>query len=286
MDVNITAMNVSLGLSQLSLFVNGARVQSCSASGANRSGSCRVTLYGSNYTNGTAITVYGQATDTEGTTAVSPTTSITITPGTSTNSNIALSFSPYATSLATGQSTTVSVAATDQSYVSSISIYVNSALVQTCTLPGTNTTGTCSVSISGSNYPSGSTVSVYAQESNAGGGTSLSSTSTLTISSATVGSGSVTMFISPVTSVISGTQAATVTVIAYDPAGLASVNVFVNGVNIHSCSQSGIWPTGASCSYTILASNYSSGTALSIYGQGVNTSGVATKSTTSQLTVN
>jgi hypothetical protein len=77
-----------------------------------------------------------------------------------------------------------------------------------------------------------------------------------------------------------------VTVNAYDPTGLSSVNIFVNGNNVRSCSQSGIWPTGASCSYTISAGNYAQGASLSIYGQGVNTGSVATNSATSALAVN
>lgn len=286
MNVSVSASGVMLGITDFSIFVNGKRVQDCSAPGVNRSGTCTATIYGSNYSSGSAISVYGQVSDTEGTLTVSPTSSLTITAGTSTSSNLSLSFSPYATSLAAGQSTTVTVLASDSAAISSISIYVNNALAHTCNLSGTKTAEICSVALSGSNYPTGSTVSVYAQESNVSGGSSLSTTSTLTISSATAGSGTVSLFLSPVVSAISGTQTVTVTVIAYDPTGLASVNVFVNGANVHACNQSGIWPTGASCSYVISAGNYASGTSLSIYGQGVNTSGLATKSTTSPLAVN
>lgn len=286
LDVNVQASNVALGVTDVSLYVNGARLQGCSASGANRSGSCRVTINGSNYASGATLGVYGRATDTEGTVIVSPTTNITITAGASTNSNIALSFSPYANTLPVGQTTTVSVSVTDSAYVSSISIYANDSVVKTCSLPGTRITETCSVVLNGSNYAAGSTIRVYAQVTTTSGRTSTSSTSTLTVSSASVGSGSVSLFLSPQVSVISGTQAVTVTVMAYDPIGLSSVNVFINGANVRACSQSGTWPTGASCTYVISAANYAAGTALSIYGQGVNTSGASTKSTTSLVTVN
>ena len=139
MTVQVTAYD-TLGVTGLSVFVNGSRIQNCSASGATAHATCSATLSGSNYTNGAVIAIYGQASDTEGTSIVSPTSNITITPGTATlNGTVSLSFSPYATSLATGQSTTVSVFSTSASSdVSSIEVYVNDALVHTCTFPGTS----------------------------------------------------------------------------------------------------------------------------------------------------
>jgi len=275
-----------LGLTNISVFANGAVVQNCGKSGANVHENCSATIYGSNYSSGTAIAVYAQATNSDGKNIVSSTTNVNIVAGGSLNRAVSLSFSPYATYLAAGQATTVSVSARDSVNISTVSVYVNDALVQTCRLAGTSTTGTCSTVISGSNYSNGSTVSVYGQASNVNGASSVSPTSTLTISSAAAGNGSVMLFVSPAVSAISGTQTATVTVNAYDPAGLASVNVFVNGANAHSCSQSGIWPTGASCALTISAGSYAHGTTLSIYGQGVNTSGTATSSAVSSLTIN
>lgn len=274
------------GFNSLALFANGARVQSCNASSAGTRANCNVTLYGANYASGSTVGVYAQAVDTDGIAVVSPTTNLTILAGTAASSLISLSFSPYATAIAPTQSTTVTVTANDSYAVSSIAVYVNNALARTCTMTGSSLTASCSVTLNGANYASGSTISVYGRAENANGGSNLSATSTLSVSSAAVGNGSASLFISPSVAALSGTQTATVTVMAYDPTGLGSVNVFVNGSNVRSCSQSGTWPTGASCTYVISAANYGSGTSLTIYGQGVSTAGATTNSATSSIAIN
>ncbi len=274
------------GVSRLELYANGTLAQSCPASGANAHANCVVALNSSKYQSGTTVPIYGRLTDTEGNTLTSSTTNLSIIAGTSVNSTVALSFSPYATTLPPGQTTTVSAFAQDSVNVSVISIYANGVLVQTCHLPGTSASATCAVTLNGSNYSSGSSVAIYAQEGNVNGGTNISATSTLTVGTATAANGSVSLFMSPAVSAITGTQSVTVTANAYDPSGLSSVNILVNGANVRSCGQSGVWPAGASCSYTLSATSYAHGTSLSITGQGVNTGGGVTGSAATMLTVN
>lgn len=286
MNVQIAAY-APLGVRSMSLYINGIRVQGCDASGAAAHANCQAVISGANYLSGTTLSVYGQASDTDSNSVISPTSTITITAGTSVSSNVSLSFSPYATALPVGQTTTVTVSATDPAGLSSLALYVNNVLANTCNVTtAANTTGNCSVVLNGANYASGSTLTIYGRATNRNAVTSTSPTSTLIISSAAVGNGSVSLFVSPAVTSLTGTQTATLTVNAYDPAGLSAVNIFLNGANVHSCSQSGIWPTGASCSYTIGASSYSSGASLSVYGQGVNTSGTPTNSTTSVIHIN
>jgi hypothetical protein len=274
------------GVTGMALYANGSRVQSCSASGSHSRASCSVTLYGNNYASGSTVAVYGQATDTDGIVVVSPTTNLTILAGANNSNAVSLSFSPYATSLATSQSTTVTVSATDSYAVSSIEVYVNGTLTRTCTMTSSSLTGSCAVTINGANYASGSTIAIYGREHNTNGGTNTSATSTLSVTSAAVGGGSVSLFVAPSVTTLTGTQTATVTVNAYDPSGLSAVNVFINGANVRSCSQSGTWPTGASCTYVVAAGNYNSGTKLNIYGQGVSTSTTTTNSAVTSLTIN
>lgn len=284
MDVQVQAY-ASSGVTTMSLYVNGSVVKTCSASGATAHANCFVTLSGSNYTSGQVITVYGQAGDTDGDTIVSPNSTITITPGTAVNGNVSLSFSPYANTLTTSQSTTVTVSATDSAKLSELSILVNGTTVRTCSLSGSTTSGTCSTTINGSSYSNGSTVTVQGQAVNNSGATSKSATSTLTISAASAGNGTVTLYLSPQVTSISGTQGLTITANAYDPAGLASINIVVNGGIVRTCTLAGL-PVGGSCTHTLSASSYAHGTSLSIYGQGVNSSNAKSNSTATTVTVN
>lgn len=284
MDVTVEAYD-RLGFTELSVYVNGARVQSCGQSGVSTRGRCTATLYGTSYAVGSVISIYGRATNTDGQSYDTATRSVTITAGSTSNNSVSLSFSPYAQYLAAGQITTVTATARFAHSVSAVEIYVNDALAKTCTLSGSSATATCSVALNGSNYASGSTVTVYAEARSTGGESGKSATSTLNITSASSSAGSVSLFVSPTLSTISGTQSVTVTANAYDPSGLASVDIYVNGSSVRSCSQVGSWPTGASCSYTLSAGNYSPNTNLNIFGRGISTLTTATSSATTTIRV-
>jgi hypothetical protein len=283
-DVLISAYD-TLGFSNISVRVNGAVAKTCSQSGTTANGRCLVTLYGSNYSVGSDIDIYGEVTNSEGDIYVTSTKTITILAGSVVDGSVSLSFSPYAQSLAVGQTTTVTAHADLPSGVSEIRFYVNDELEKTCTLSGSSSTASCSVALDGSSYTSGSIINIYAEASGTNSESGTSTTSSLVITSASADGGSVVLYLAPVLSSITGTQTVTVTANAYDPSGLSEVSIFVNGSNVRTCDQSGSWPTGASCSYTISANDYATGSTVTIYGRGTNVFTTTADSTSKIITV-
>jgi len=168
--------------------VNGSLAMACPVTNSPTTNYCTATLNGSNYANGSLISIYAQATDIYGNVSTSSTTTLTATNTAYgvTNEYVTLSLYPYTSSLGTSQTTTLTAAASDMNGVSSIGIYVNGSLVQTCPFGSGNTNASCTYNIAGSNYPVGSTVSIYAQATDVSGVTVTSSTSTLTIQTASV----------------------------------------------------------------------------------------------------
>jgi len=81
--------------------------------------------------------------------------------------------------------------------VSSIGIYVNGSLVQTCPFGSGITNASCTYNIAGSNYAAGSTVSIYAKATDASGNTATSSTSNLTMQTAAANGSTTTASLIP-----------------------------------------------------------------------------------------
>jgi hypothetical protein len=171
------------GVTSTNIYVNGSLAISCPVTTAPTTNYCTTTVYGGNYANGSTVSVYAQAADVYGNTVTSSTSYLTVNNATSAavNEYATLSLYPYVSTLGTAQSTTVSAAGSDMNGVSSIGIYVNGALVQTCPFGNGITNASCTYNLAGSNYAVGSTVSLYARATDVNGTVATSSTANLTI---------------------------------------------------------------------------------------------------------
>lgn len=79
-------------------------------------------------------------------------------------------------------------------------------------------------------------------------------------------------------------QSTTASISARDPYGISSVAIFVNGTQVQTCNQSGS-PTSATCSYTLYAGNYTSGSSVSVYAHIVDQNGYVTDSNVQYFTI-
>jgi hypothetical protein len=275
------------GIVTMSIYVNGSPSQSCPITGSTTSGTCTLTLYGSNYANGAAISVYAQETDIYGNISTSTTASLTAqnAANTTTNGSVSISLSPYTYALTANESTTVTATGYDPDGLASMGIYVNGSLTQSCSVGNSATSGTCALTLYGSNYVNGASVSVYAQETDIFGNIATSTTASLTMQNAvnTAANGSVSVSLSPYNSTLAANQSTTVTATGYDPDGLASMGIYVNGSLTQSCSV-GNSATSGTCALTLYGNNYSSGASISVYAQETDIHGNIATSSTSTLT--
>lgn len=273
------------GISSMGIYVNGALAQTCPVSNYPTSNSCVTTIYGGSYASGSNVSIYAQITDNYGNTATSTTSTLSVQNSSSNTGTVTLSLSPYATTLASGQSTTVTATASNGNGLASMGIYVNGAQLQTCPVSGYPTSGSCSITLYGSNYLNGQVVPVYAQATDRNGNISVSPTSTLT-AQAVNGSGSsyVLLSLSPYATTLTSNQSTTVTATASSGNGIASIGIYANGALIQSCPLSG-YPSMSSCSGTLYAASYTGGQTVNVYAQLVDRYGVAANSATSSVAV-
>lgn len=192
-DISVGARDTN-GIASVMIYVNGLATKTCQSSftqtGGNinyptsiASNTCTTTLYGSDYANGSDVSVYALETDRYGNTATSATTILTMQKGTTSGSgSVTLSFAPYASKLSSGQSTTMTASAADANGITSIIIYANGLIAQTCSIANDPVIATCAMNLSASNYIDGSIVNIYAQEFDREGNASSSLTSNITIS--------------------------------------------------------------------------------------------------------
>ena len=276
------------GIANVTLYVNGALVQSCPSSNYPTASTCTYNLYGGSYNNGSTVAVYAQLTDRYGNLSTSPTTNLTVQNSTGANNgSLTLSFSPYATTLATNQSTTITANAYDPDGLGSVAIYVNGSLSQSCAVSNFPTSSTCPLTISGGNYASGSTVAVYAQITDRYGAATTTATTNLAVQTAgagTAANGTVSLSFAPYASYLPMGQSTTVTADASDANGIGSMTIYVNGLLAQTCPSAG-YPTSASCSATINASYYTNGQTVSVYATAINHLNSMLTSATSSLTI-
>jgi hypothetical protein len=169
-------------LATIYIYANGAVAQTCNIGAGNTSYSCSVTLYASNYAASSAVAVYAQANNRNGQTSVSSTTSLTVgSLAASGTGTVTLSLSPYSSNLPQGQSTTVTVLVTDTYGISTINVYANGAIIQSCSGLGGIAAASCSATLYSINYGSGSSIGIYGQEANTAGGISISATANLAV---------------------------------------------------------------------------------------------------------
>jgi hypothetical protein len=279
--------NDNNGITSISIYAgsNGTLEKTCNISGSAASGTCTMSIYSNDYTNGSSLSIYAQMTDRSGNTATSATTTLAVQNNvTSITGSVALALSPYSSTLASGQSTTVTATAYDAGGISSMGIYVNGALAQTCPVSNYPTSNSCVTTVYGGSYANGSSVSIYAQITDNYGNTAVSTTSALTIQNSSSNTGTVTLSLSPYATTLASGQSTTVTATASNGNGLASMGIYVNGSLLQTCPVSG-YPTAGSCAVTLYGSSYSAGQSVSVYAQSTDRYGNISVSPTSTITV-
>ena len=273
------------GIGNLVVYANGAAVQSCPSSNYPISSGCSVTLYGGNYSGN--VGVYAVMTDRNGNATTSSTSYLSSSGSATGNANgsVSLSLSPYASTLANGQSTTATATAYDADGLVSVAIYANGSLVQSCAVSNYPTSSTCPILLYGSNYAANSSVAVYAQITDRYGNAATSATTTLTTGGATTNNaGSVSLSLSPNVTTLTSNQSATASASAYDADGIGNVTLYVNGAAVQSCATAN-YPTASNCSFTLFGSSYANGSNLSIYAQMTDRYGNVASSSTANLIV-
>ena len=268
----------------MGIYVNGSLSQTCPVANYPTSNTCTTTLYGSNYASGSTVSVYAQITDNYGNASTSSTSTLTDSGATGGNNSVSLSLSPYASTLAGGQSTNVTASGYEANGIASMSIYINGTLVQSCPASGYPTSDSCTTTIYGSNYVNYSTISVYAQAVDRNGGIFNSSTTNLSISASANGGVSVSLSLSPYAAALLNSQSTTATANASDANGIVSMGIYANGALVQSCPVSN-QPTSATCAATIYGSNYSLGSNISVYAQTTDSYGNIATSSTSSISV-
>jgi hypothetical protein len=279
--VTASASDVS-GIASMGIYVNGSLYQTCPVANYPTSNSCSTSIYGSSYTNGSSVSVYAQATDRYNNVATSSTTALTTQNTSANGGTVSLSLSPYSSTLASTQSTTVTATASDADGIASMGIYVNGSLLQSCPASSYPTGYSCSMILYGNNYLNYSTVSVYAQATDRYNNTAASSTSTLTIQNA-ASVNAVTLSLSPYSSTLLNGQSTTATATASDSDGIASMGIYVNGLLLQSCPVTN-YPASNVCSTTLYGGNYANGSTISVNARATDRYGNVITSSTSNLT--
>lgn len=276
------------GISMLRIYAGSLLVQTCVQSNFPTNGSCSGTVNGNAFANGSTVGVYGQLTDRNGTTTNSSTTNLNIINTTSSSSSsgatVTLSFTPTGSTLAAGQSATVQVSGYDPDGVTTARIYVNGALVQTCTQATSFTVTSCSATLNGSTYASGSTVSVYGLIVDPNGFTTSSSTSSLSVTGTISGNAAVALSLSPFSTTLANGVATVATATASSAVGINTIVFSVNGGQVKACNQSG-YPTSASCTLDLNGNAYQAGTTVQVKAEALDRNNQTITSNTVYLNI-
>ncbi|MFA6099825.1 MAG: Ig-like domain-containing protein [Patescibacteria group bacterium] len=267
-----TAVN---GLRQLDLYANNSLVGTCTYSDiANSTQSCSRSIYASNYSQGTYVTLKSKATDRYGYTVWSTSNpQIYVTNSSSNNNNntnatVTLSTSDSKTSYGLSETFTLNAYANDSDGIRRIDLYANNVLVNTCTLSNT-TYGNCSANVVGSNY-TGSSMSLplQAKVTDVNYNTVLSDIKYVQVGGSNNNNNNnnynttVTLSLSPNQTSFLRNETFTVTGNASDGNGIQKMEIYVNNSVWQTCNSS--YGTSASCSANVSGSNYSSVTSLPI----------------------
>ncbi|HWQ99952.1 MAG TPA: Ig-like domain-containing protein [Candidatus Methylomirabilis sp.] len=251
------------GLTSIDLYVYGVLKRTCSFNRAYGNQECSVLVYSNDFPIGTTVAANTKATDADGKTAwgelkyVTVTDATTVSGGTSgTNNNpVVWDWIEIGNNFITvDEKAKYVVGAWDENGVSTVTIYVNGAAKQTCSLGTAYGNQKCSYEIPGWSYPAGTTVFVNAKATDATGKEAWTTGKTFkvmgsgtTTSADYANNGSVNSWTNK------ATYAPTENLYVYgngsDPDGVNRVEIFVNGERVKTCSYTGT--KNATCEATV-----------------------------------
>lgn len=276
------------GLRQLDLYANDSLIGTCTYSDiTNSTQTCSRSIYGSNYSQGTYVTLKSKATDRNGYTVWSTNNpQLYITNNGSNNNNntngtVTLSTTGDRTSYARNETFSLNASANDSDGIRRIDLYANNVLVNSCTVSNT-TYGSCSASVIGSNY-TGSSMSLplQAKVTDTNYNTVLSDIKYVQIDTPSNYQSTVTFSYSPNQTSFQRNQTFTVTANATDGNGIQKMEIYANSSLVQTCNSS--YGTSASCSANITGSNYSNLNSLPIQVRVTDNNSQATWSDTQYI---
>jgi hypothetical protein len=239
------------GLQRLDLYANGSYLSACTLSNVSY-GTCSASVLGSNFTNSSmSLSLQAKATDRYGNVAWSDTKYVTITDSNNNNSNatVTVSTSDSRTSYNSNETISFNGYDTDSDGIQKIELYANGTYVNACSL-GNATYGSCSASIVGSNYASGSTLPLQAKATDRYGNVTWSNTLNVTVNGYNNNNnqnnndvhGTITLSSNADNGYTTGQQI-TYTATGSDTNGIKRIEIYVGSDLVKSCDS-------ASCSYT------------------------------------
>lgn len=275
-----TQASAAQGLSRIDIYVNGSILRTCELSRAYGTQNCDYTLNGSNYPNGSQVSMNARATDANGKLAWSNLTSIMIqenaptntntNPSTNSNTSVWVSSDPEKTDVMTNETVRFVVGANDVDGIRRIDVFVNGSVGRTCDL-GYSITGNynCSYVIYGNSYSAGSVFYVNARITDGNGNMTWSDAKTYTIKSigststqTTNSNGSSWVWSDPNVSEIKTNETVRFNVGSYDPQGIRRIELIVNGSTAQSCDLGYAQSGTVQCSVVIHGSNYPAGSSV------------------------
>lgn len=271
------------GLSKIDMMANGNTIKTCWVSGTGNQ-SCAVTISANGYSAGTSVYLNAKVTDANGNAtwtdshtiamnaaATSNNTSSNTTTSNTTNPdtvNVWDWIEPTVDALGPNATTAYHIGSWASRGISSVVIYVNGNVAKTCYSSGTGNQD-CSVTLNGSSYQTGTSIFVNGVAKSNGGATAWTTGKTISISgtscsgtactaSNTTGNGTTSG--SDVTngwvsvnsdheSGYTANNAITLAAAAYDPDGVARIDILANGSRVKTCTNA------ISCS-TVVSTNF------------------------------
>ncbi|MBI5654065.1 Ig-like domain-containing protein [Candidatus Uhrbacteria bacterium] len=251
------------GLNTMEVYVNGTLKRTCNFSRVYGTQNCDLTIYGSDYTNGSLLSLNAKATDYNGKTAWSDNKSLTVQDNGTYSTDVTISglidpkgsSGPTVATLWYGNSTNYRVQASAVQGLNRIEVYVGGTLKRTCNFSRAYGTQNCDLTINSYDYSSvysaGTRVTLSARATDYNGKTAWTDEELVfdgqgqnSNTNASVG-----LQASPNQTTFSNGDQVTFNGSAQDADGLARIEVLFNGSVAKTCyfSNSTNWET---CAYT------------------------------------
>lgn len=269
------------GLSLMEVYVNGNLKRTCNFSRVYGTQSCDLTIYGTDYSNGSVLSLNARSTDYNGKTAWSDNKSLTIQDNGSTsntNGSVGLQATPNQTTFNNGEQVTFTGSSQDNDGLQKIEVLVDGSVVKTCYYSNSTSWESCAYTMN--LYSNGGSSRTYNVSTNAydrygysrgvnpigytvngyNGSNNNSSTNPTTWAWSDPNENLT----------ITTNGSATYHVGAWDNDGLKRIEMFVNGISAYTCNLGASVAYGnRECSVTINGSNYSNGNQVYVNAKAV-----------------
>ncbi len=295
-NYHVTASDPN-GIDHIDLYVNTARVKTCYTDTCEYS-----TTYFTNGLSTRAVPVFAYAQDRSGNTTQTSQETLTVNrSGTTSNTNTNTTnltaengtsywtwTDPNQTWIRRDQSMTYNVGAYDTNGLSEIVIYANGTVVRTCSFGNATGNQQCSATIYGNSYNLNTNVAINAKITDGSGQVGWTTLQTINVTDTDNSSNNADIStwgtLDPTGSTLARNANATYHVQASATRGLSTVQVYVNGNVVRTCSFSSSVGT-QTCDATIYGSSYSNGSQLSLNAKATDVNGLTAWSDTKYITV-